>query len=140
MVFKWNSKQASYSKRKGRAGTITMSSMKALAGLAMGAMIPMLAMELKVDHVTVAGRNLEALVKAFAAIGLEAEYGGKHTNGMTEMAIASFTDGSYLELIAEQPGASAAKHDWGRFIEHDGGVCAWAVAVTDIGAEEKRLR
>lgn len=97
------------------------------------------AMELKIDHVTVAGRDLAALTKVFAAEGIPAEYGGRHTNGMTEMAIASFADGSYLELIAAQPGASAAKHDWGRFIEHDGGACAWAVRVNDIRGEEQRL-
>ena len=104
------------------------------------AMLPLLAMELKVDHVTVAGRDLAALSKAFAAIGITAEYGGKHTNGTTEMAIASFPDGSYLELIAAQPGASAASHDWGRFIEKDAGACAWAVSVADIRAEAERLR
>jgi hypothetical protein len=104
------------------------------------ATVPLLAMDLKVDHVTVAGRDLAALTKAFADIGIRAEYGGKHTNGMTEMAIASFPDGSYLELIAAQPGASAARHDWGPFIERDGGVCAWAVSVTDIRSEAERLR
>lgn len=102
--------------------------------------ITVCAVELKVDHVTVAGRNLATLQKAFDAAGIACEFGGKHTNNMTEMAIASLPDGSYLELIAAQTGADVAKHDWGRFIEKDAGVCAWAVSVPDIASEAKRLK
>lgn len=98
------------------------------------------AVELKVDHVTVAGRDLHALQAAFAAVGILSEFGGRHTNGMTEMAIASFPDQSYLEFIAAQPGASVAKHHWGRFIEQDAGACAWAVSVRNIHAESARLK
>lgn len=114
--------------------------MKPYGWSALLAVTPLFAMDLKVDHVTVAGRDLAALTKAFAAAGIPAEYGGKHTNSMTEMAIASFADGSYLELIAAQPGVSAARHDWGPFIEKDGGACAWAVRVGDIHAEADRMR
>ena len=93
------------------------------------------AVELKVDHVTVAGRDLGALQEAFDAVGIASEFGGKHTNGMTEMAIASFPDGSYLELIAPQPAASVTGHYWGRFLEQDGGACAWAISVRSLSAE-----
>lgn len=98
------------------------------------------AAELKVDHVTVAGRDLEALREQFAAAGIPTEYGGKHTNGLTEMALASFRDASYLELIAAQsPKEGASAHYWGKFIDGDAGPCAWAIAVRDIDAEAKRL-
>jgi hypothetical protein len=102
--------------------------------------LPACAAELKVDHVTIAGRDLKALREKFAAAGIPTEYGGKHTNGMTEMALASFPDGSYLELIAAQnPLAGAPAHYWGKFIDGDAGPCAWAIAVKDIDAEAKRL-
>lgn len=100
----------------------------------------MMTAELKVDHVTVAGRSLSALQRMFDSVGLKTEYGGKHTNGMTEMALMSFTGGSYVELIAAQPGASAAGHEWGDFIEHQAGPCAWAVAVPDIDKEAQRMK
>ena len=58
--------------------------------------------DLHVDHVTIAGRDLKALRAEFASAGIRTDYGGKHTNGLTEMALASFADGSYLELIAAQ--------------------------------------
>ncbi len=102
--------------------------------------VPLIAAELKVDHVTVAGRNLADLRSAFERAGIPSEYGGKHTNGMTEMAIASFGDGSYIELIAAQPASNVQGHYWGRFIDKDAGVCAWAVSVTDMRAEADRLK
>jgi Glyoxalase-like domain len=90
--------------------------------------------DLKVDHITVAGRDLKQLQSAFASAGIGSEYGGEHTNGLTEMAIASFVDGSYLELIAAQRPTGAAGHYWGKFIDANAGPCAWAVSVPDIVA------
>ena len=102
--------------------------------------IPMFAAELKVDHVTIASRDLTALRAEFAAAGIPTQYGGKHTNGLTEMALASFPDGSYLELIAAQnPNEGATSHYWGKFINDNAGPCAWAIAVKDIDSEGKRL-
>jgi hypothetical protein len=93
---------------------------------------------LRVDHVTIAGRDLKDLRERFAAAGIRTEYGGKHTNGLTEMALASFADGSYLELMAAQdPKAGAPRHYWGKFIDGDAGPCAWAIASSDIDADAK---
>jgi hypothetical protein len=50
------------------------------------------------------------------------------------MAIASFADGSYLELIAAQKPTGAAEHYWGKFIDANAGPCAWAVSVPDVAA------
>jgi hypothetical protein len=92
------------------------------------------AADLKVDHITIAGRDLKQLQAKFTAAGIHSEYGGKHSNGLTEMAIASFPNGSYLELIAAQTPSGAAKHYWGKFIDGDAGPCAWAISVPDIAA------
>lgn len=100
----------------------------------------LLAADLKVDHVTIAGRDLKQLQWMFAGAGLPTEYGGKHTNGLTEMAFASFADGSYLELIAAQTPAGAAAHYWGKFIDGDAGPCAWAISTPDLSAETRRLQ
>jgi len=59
------------------------------------------------------------------------------------MALASFPDGSYLELIAIQPKAdpaALAAHYWHTFMEADAGPCAWAVRPADLSAEVERLR
>src|SRR5258708_11548704 len=101
------------------------------------------AAELIIDHVTAAGKDLKAMQAGLAAMGIPCEYGGPHKNRATEMALASFPDGSYLELIAIQPKADAqavAAHDWARQMEADAGPCAWAVRVKDMAAEIKRLQ
>lgn len=102
-----------------------------------------LAADLKIDHVTVAGSNLKQLQAGLTAVGIETVYGGAHSNGATEMALVSFPDGSYLELMAPQAHADAAAlaaHPWSRFMAADGGPCAWAARAKDVPAEVKRLR
>jgi len=103
-----------------------------------------MAQQFHIDHVTVAGRNVEAMIKALGSVaGITAQYGGPHSNQATEMALASFPDGSYLELIGIQPKADPAAleaHYWHKFLESDGGPCAWAIRPADFAAEVDRLR
>ena len=88
-------------------------------------------MNLRIDHVTVAGQNLDRLSEAFSQVGLDAEYGGRHSNGITHMSIVGFRDGSYLELISTlDPDAESPW--WNDPIHGDGGPCAWAIEVDDI--------
>jgi Glyoxalase-like domain len=101
------------------------------------------AQQLKIDHVTVAGRDLRAMQKALESAGLKAEYGGPHSNHATEMSLVSFPDGSYLELIAIQPNAdpkAVAAHEWRKFLEGDAGPTSWAVRPADFSGEVERLR
>ncbi len=92
---------------------------------------------MRIDHVTFAGRDLDTLVRRFRAAGLESVYGGAHSNGVTHMAIVSFADGSYLELISTiEPAATSSW--WNRAIAEDAGPCAWALSVDDVAAEAGR--
>jgi hypothetical protein len=88
-------------------------------------------MELQIDHVTVAGRNLDRLVDAFDAAGFDVAYGGRHSNGVTHMGIVGFRDGTYLELISTLDPDTTSPW-WNDPIHHDGGPCAWAIDVDDI--------
>jgi len=97
-----------------------------------------MAVELIVDHVTAAGQDLKRMQAALAAVGIVSEAGGPHANGATEMALTSFPDGSYLELIA--PRGDAGAHPWGKYMREDAGPCAWAVRVKDVTAEVQRLK
>ena len=95
------------------------------------ALIPALspAAGLKIDHVTAAGTSLQKMQAGLSAIAIETVYGGAHSNHATEMALVSFPDGSYLELIALQPQAdpqAVERHEWARFMKADAGPCAWA--------------
>jgi hypothetical protein len=101
------------------------------------------AADLTIDHVTVAGKDLKTMQASLTALGIPSEYGGQHNNHATEMALTSFPDGSYLELIALQPNADAkavAAHYWAKQMEENAGPCAWAVRVKDVAAEVKRLQ
>ena len=96
----------------------------------------------QIDHVTAAGRSLRQMQDALASLGLKTENGGPHSNHATEMALLSFPDGSYLELIGlqSQPDPKAvAAHYWSKFIQADAGPCAWAVQVPDVSAEAQRF-
>jgi hypothetical protein len=104
---------------------------------------PLLAADLKIDHVTVAGDDLKALQAGLRKVGIESVYGGPHSNHATEMAIVSFPDGSYLELMGIQPDAdphAVQSHAWSKYLTGNAGPCAWAVRQSDIAAEVKRLR
>jgi hypothetical protein len=78
------------------------------------------AADLTIDHVTAAGIDLNTMRASLAAVGIPSEYGGPHSNHATEMALTSFPDGSYLELIAIQPQADAAAvaaHYWSKHMK-----------------------
>ena len=101
------------------------------------------AADLTIDHVTAAGINLNTMRASLAAVGIPSEYGGPHSNHATEMALTSFPDGSYLELIATQPQADAAAvaaHYWSKAMQNNAGPCAWAVRPKDFDFETKRLQ
>jgi catechol 2,3-dioxygenase-like lactoylglutathione lyase family enzyme len=102
------------------------------------------AADLRIDHVTLAGQSLDSMREAFtAATGIRTEYGGSHANHVTEMALASFQDGSYIELMGIQGGAdpaAVAAHTWGQFLRNDGGPCAFALRVSDVTAEVELLK
>jgi hypothetical protein len=98
---------------------------------------------LTIDHVTVAGKDVKAMQAKLASVGIPSEYGGPHKNRATEMALTSFPDGSYLELIALQPNPDSkavASHYWSKQMENDAGPCAWAIRAHDIAADVKRLQ
>ena len=99
--------------------------------------------DLNVDHATLACTDLHKLQAELALAGVPSEYGGKHSNRATEMAIASFQDGSYLELMGKQANADPAKFaasHWAKFLVDNAGPCGWAVQSSDLAGELKRLQ
>ncbi|MFC4543425.1 VOC family protein [Halosolutus amylolyticus] len=94
-------------------------------------------MELTIDHVPFAVRDLAATGEEFDRLGLDPEYGGVHGNGVTHMSVLGFEDESYLELISER---ADGEHDfWPDHIRADAGPAAWCVRVPDIVAACKRV-
>lgn len=99
--------------------------------------------DFKIDHATVAGSSIKQMQAGLSAIGIPSVYGGAHTNHASEMALVSFPDGSYLELMALQPNAdpkAVEEHVWSKFLRGNAGPAAWALRVNDIAAEVQRLK
>jgi hypothetical protein len=120
-----------------------MKLVSVLAALALA--VPIVrAADLKIDHATVCGANVDALRKTLTwAANLPSEFGGRHSNHATEMALVSFPDGSYLELMgiqAKPDPAAVNAHVWSRFLRNNAGPCAFALRVTDIKGEVARLK
>lgn len=101
------------------------------------------AADVHIDHVTVCGTDVKKLQAGLSAVGIPSVYGGAHTNGTSEMALTSFPDGSYLELMGLQAKADphmVDQHPWGKFLKGDAGPCAWALREKDMAGEIKRLK
>ena len=102
------------------------------------------AADLKIDHATVCSSHLDAIRQTLTSVtGLPTEYGGPHSNHATEMALISFPDGSYLELMGIQPEpepAAVAAHVWSKVLRNNAGPCAFALRVTDINTEIAHLK
>jgi hypothetical protein len=91
-----------------------------------------------IDHITVAGADLEELRAQLSEVGFPTEYGGVHDNRITHMALAGFDDGSYLEIVA--PLANNGRVAlWSNYhLARKGGV-AWTIATDDVSAEVARV-
>ncbi len=102
-----------------------------------------IAADLTIDHVTVAGSNLREMQLRLTGLGIPCEFGGAHSNHATQMALTSFPDGSYLELIALQdnPDPKAVEaHEWSKQLRENAGPAAWAIRSEDAAKEVARLR
>ena len=97
-------------------------------------------MNLQLDHVTIAGTDLESLRRGFADAGLPTVHGGVHSNGITHVALHGFEDGTYIELLSTvRPGLTEASPWRPREIAEDAGPCGWCVRVSDIARECARI-
>ncbi len=116
--------------------------MKYLAIL-LAAAASLAAADSKIDHVTIAGSDLKQMQARLASIGITSVYGGAHSNHATEMALVSFPDGSYLELMgvpADADPQAVSAHVWGKFLKQDAGPTAWAMRTKNLASEVSRLK
>lgn len=96
-------------------------------------------MDARIDHVTVAGPDLDKLADAFSAAGMPVAYGGRHSNGVTHMCVVGFRDGSYIELISTQEDGVTSPW-WDEPIREGWGPCGWAIRADDIDAATTTFR
>lgn len=97
-----------------------------------------------IDHVVVLVANLDEAMAAWRARGFAVERGGEHPGWGTENALIPLRDGTYLELLAVQDPALAARHRLWR--APDGGMRApgeyggFALASDELAADVAAMR
>jgi hypothetical protein len=95
---------------------------------------------LDLDHVSICGSSLDTLRQSLTDVGLTPDLGGPHGNGITQMALVGFDDGTYIELIAPiKPGVTAGSA-WAKFMSDDAVTCAWAAGTNVLLQEVDRLK
>jgi hypothetical protein len=90
------------------------------------------------DHVGIAGADLDALTEAFTALGFALTPYAVHASGRTGNRCVMLRDGGYLELIATVPGRSSTTID--RFLARGAGAHILALEVANEAAALDRLR
>lgn len=95
-------------------------------------------MPILIDHVILAGPDLDALEEKFTRLGFHVTGGGEHPHLGTRNRVIVL-DESYIELlaIADPDRASPALQ---RFIERGGGWLGYALQSSDIAAETAAMR
>lgn len=97
------------------------------------AAVPALAPHPQLDHIVVAIRSLEEGVAQFEQLmGVKAGAGGKHPGRGTENALISLGGGSYLEIIAPQPGATLSPQDQPMKALEKLAIIDWAISVPEV--------
>jgi Glyoxalase-like domain len=92
----------------------------------------------RIDHVLLAVRDLDAGEARMRALGLDVVPGGRHEGLGTHNRIVPL-GGGYIELLAVADAAEAAASAIGRAVAAADGLMGWAVAVPDVAAEAARL-
>lgn len=93
-------------------------------------------MRLDIDHVPFAAASLESATEKFDQLGIPTQYGGKHPDAGTEMALIPLPDGTYIEVIA--PIRDDPDY-WPEFLAADAGPCSWCVRSEQVHAECQRI-
>jgi Glyoxalase-like domain len=87
----------------------------------------------QLDHIVVAIRSLPEGIAQFEQLtGVKAGVGGKHPGRGTENALVSLDGGSYLEIIAPQPGATLSPQDQPMLNLERLTIIDWAVSVPEV--------
>jgi catechol 2,3-dioxygenase-like lactoylglutathione lyase family enzyme len=86
---------------------------------------------IRLDHLVIAVRSLDAAVSDFTQMGFNVTTGGRHTHAPTRNALIYFDDGAYLELIEWLRPANGQK--WYERLGNAGeGIVDFALCPEDI--------
>jgi catechol 2,3-dioxygenase-like lactoylglutathione lyase family enzyme len=91
-----------------------------------------------IDHLVILVPKLDDAMETYRKLGFQVLQGGEHPYG-THNALVTFTDGSYLELIAFQDPTKHHDHRWYRFLDRPG-LVDFAVGAANVEDELGRIR
>jgi hypothetical protein len=95
----------------------------------------------QLDHIVVGIRSLDEGIAQFEHLtGVKAGVGGKHPGRGTENALVSLGGGSYLEIIAPQPGATLSPQDQTMRALDRLTIINWAVSVPEVDGAMAALK
>jgi len=90
-----------------------------------------------IDHLVVAGHDLETAISSYEQLGFTVVRGGRHPVG-THNALISFADRAYLELIAfYEPNP---EHRWWAPLQRGGGLVDFCFQTTNLLADTAAFR
>lgn len=98
-------------------------------------------MPLHLDHAVIAVDDLDAAIRDYRRLGFTVVPGGIHANRATHNALITFTNGTYLELLAatgEPPVPGAI--DFSTLLRNGEGLVGFALRADDLETETARLR
>jgi hypothetical protein len=91
-----------------------------------------------IDHIVIVVNDLASASEQFETAGFTVTPGGSHPTG-TYNALISFSDGSYLELIAIENAELAKGHPWFERMAGKEGFVTFAVGADPLDYELERL-
>jgi hypothetical protein len=93
----------------------------------------------QLDHVVLVARDLNSAIADHRRRGFTVTPGGEHADGTTHNALITFTDGSYLELVAFRDLGRALTHRWWKIAADGGGLADFALLSDDLAADSAAL-
>ncbi len=95
------------------------------------------------DHFIVLVNDLAAAIETYRKLGFDARAGGQHPAFGSHNALIALADGTYLELVAFQDAALAAKTFWGAGVTKlraGEGFGGYVLASNDLANDAAQLR
>src|SRR6266851_2742494 len=83
-----------------------------------------------IDHIVVSVLSLDEAINNYQQLGFTVVPGGRHPIG-SQNALIAFADGSYVELIAFDPGVT---HPWADQLRKGGGLADWCLQTDSLDA------
>ena len=96
---------------------------------------------LPLDHIVIAVKDLDRAIRDYQALGFTVIHGGKYSNYAIHSAFIFFSDGTYMELMAENEDEKQTDvDDFSAMMRQGEGLAGFALRTSDMDVEARRLQ